>query len=176
MTQSRQPAREDDRLAQWVSEHGRAVRGYLLSLVRRAEVADDLCQEVFRKAWQAQDRYQEQGTPRAYLLKIADRLACDWGRKTQRETHLDEEGWRSVEPASGEAEPSHALDMSETKSELTAALECLSVPQRRVLLLRYYGDLSFQEIAENLDCPLSTALSHCRRGLLALKKLLVEKW
>ncbi len=51
-------------------------------------------------------------------------------------------------------------------------MEALTPPQRRVLLLRYYGDLSFSEIAEIVGCPLSTALSHCRRGLLTLRGLL----
>ena len=55
---------------------------------------------------------------------------------------------------------------------MAEALDQLSVPQRRVLLLRYYGDMSFEEIAATLECPLNTALSHCRRGLLALRRLL----
>lgn len=175
MTQPTPQPGDPDRLALWVREHARAVRGYLFSLVRRADVADDLCQEVFRRAWQAQHRYQEQGTPRAYLLKIADRLVCDWSRKAQREVQLDDEGWRQVEPAGASPDPADLLSHGESRRELAAALECLSPPQRRVLLLRYYGNLSFQEIAQALDCPLSTALSHARRGLLALRKLLVEK-
>jgi RNA polymerase sigma-70 factor (ECF subfamily) len=58
--------------------------------------------------------------------------------------------------------------------QLAAAMEGLSPPQRRVLLLRYHGQMSFSEIAETINCPLNTALSHCRRGLLALRELLVE--
>jgi RNA polymerase sigma-70 factor, ECF subfamily len=54
-------------------------------------------------------------------------------------------------------------------------LDRLSPPQRRVLLLRYYGQFTFAEIAEMIDCPLNTTLSHCRRGLEALRALLVEK-
>lgn len=175
MTQTRQQRGAQDRLAQWVGEHARAVRGYLLALVRRPDVADDLLQDVFRRAWQAQDRYQEQGTPRAYLLKIADRLACDWGRKAQREVNLDSQTWQQVEPADDEPQPIDALGDVESQGELAAAIENLSPPQRRVLLLRYFGNLSFQEIAEALNCPLGTALSHCRRGLLALRKLLVGR-
>ncbi len=51
----------------WVRDHGKAVRGFLLALVRRGDVADDLCQEVFCRAWQARDRYsgsgQDEGLP-----------------------------------------------------------------------------------------------------------------
>lgn len=175
MTPPRPHCRDQERLALWVREHAGAVRGFLLSLVRRADVADDLCQEVFRRAWQAKDRYVEKNAARAYLLRIADRLVCDLGRKTRHEVQLDDEGWRQVEPAGAESGPADLLSHGEARQELAAALECLSPVQRRVLLLRYYGNLSFQEIAQSLDCPLATALSHARRGLLALRKLLVEK-
>ena len=63
----------------------------------------------------------------------------------------------------------------ETQRLLAAALEALSEPQRRTLLLRYYGNLEFNEIAEQLGSPLNTVLSHNRRGLLALRQLLAEK-
>jgi RNA polymerase sigma-70 factor (ECF subfamily) len=175
MTQTRQPSGGSERLAQWVRDHARPVRGYLLALVRSPDVADDLLQEVFRRAWQGQDRYCEQGTPRAYLLKIADRLACDWGRKARLEVQLDDEAWQQIEPSAGQLEPAEELDLDEARRELAAALESISPPQRRVLLLRYYGNLGFQEIAGIMNCPLGTVLSHCRRGLLAMRKLLAEK-
>ena len=72
------PSRKDhdhQRFAAWGREYGPAVWGYLLAMVRRADVADDLTQEVFCKAWQARDRYREEGNARAYLLRIADRFA-----------------------------------------------------------------------------------------------------
>ena len=75
---------DDEQLfADWVRDHGRAVRGFLLAMVRRPDVADDLSQEVFCRAWQARSRYREQGNARAYLLRIADRLVCDRGRRAE---------------------------------------------------------------------------------------------
>jgi RNA polymerase sigma-70 factor (ECF subfamily) len=145
-----------------------------MAMVRRADVADDLAQEVFCRAWQARRRYREQGNARAYLLRIADRLLCDRYRRGGREVTLDEKQWKQREPASRAVDPCEAATQAEAASRLTAALDCLSPQQQRVLLLRYYGQLSFAEIAEMVHCPLNTALSHCRRGLMALKKLLVE--
>lgn len=172
MTTVKNQDRDEARMIRWVTEHGGAVRGYLLGLVRRDDLADDLAQEVFRRAWQARDRYTEQGAPRAYLLRIADRLACDHARRSHREITLDDEAWGEVEPAAAGGSPGEPLLKSEERRELAEALDQLSVPQRRVLLLRYYGDMSFEEIAATLECPLNTALSHCRRGLLALRRLL----
>lgn len=162
------------RIATWVHEHGPAVRGYLASLVRRSDVADDLTQEVFRRAWQARERYVEQGTPRAYLLRIADRLACDWARRGGPEVNVDGATWEQVEPVQNEDEVDRNLTRGESAEQLRAALEELTPAQRRVLLLRFYGDLDFAQIAEQLDCPLGTVLSHCHRGLKALRKRLAE--
>jgi RNA polymerase sigma-70 factor (ECF subfamily) len=168
------PSPDDGGVADWGRQYGPAVRGYLLAMVRRPELADDLAQEVFCRAWQARERYRENGTARAYLFRIADRLACDFGRKSGREVTLSEEGWDRVEPVRRSEESSDPLVRQEASNELTAALEALSPVQRRVLLLRYYGDLSFSAIAEIIRCPLSTALSHSHRGLLTLRTLLVK--
>lgn len=174
MTAANRTSEETDRLTGWFRQHGPAVRGYLTSILRRADVAEDVTQEVFRRAWQARNAYREQGTPRAYLLKIADRLVIDHARKSKPEVHLNEEGWAVSEPVDAGGGPETNIKKSEARRELDEALELLSPQQKRVLLLRYYGDLSFAEIAETVGCPLSTALSHCRRGLLALRKIIAE--
>ncbi len=162
----------DQRLANWVREHARAVRGYLLGLVRRSDVADDLLQDVFHRAWQARDRYRDQGQDRAFLLTIADRLVIDRSRRLGLEINLDDAAWHEVEPVAHDTIPLDELAAIENSNELNAALAALSLAQRRVLLLRYFGDLTFEEIATQLNCPLSTALSHCRRGLLTMRTLL----
>lgn len=174
MTAPSDLACDQQRVSQWVHEHGRALRGYLRATLGREDLADDLLQEVFRRAWEARGRYREAGTARAYLMRIADRLVCDWARKAGREVNVGTEQWAALEPAGWDTEPSGREAQREARQRLAAALEQLSPAQRRVLLLRYYGQLEFAEIAETVGCPLSTALSHCRRGLLALRKMLSE--
>ena len=169
-----QPRAHQERFEEWVREHGKAVRGFLLALVRRSDVADDLCQEVFCRAWEGRERYAEQGKTRAYLLQIANRLVVDRGRRSEPRSNLDEEVWRACEPSCPAPDPSHAAERSEQVRLLHAALDRLAPMQQRVLLLRYFGQMEFQEIADTLQTPLNTALSHCRRGLESLRKLLVE--
>ena len=82
---------------------------------------------------------------------------------------------RPLAPAVGLTDCHHLLDClagAETSEELTAALVQLTPSQRRVLLLRFFSDMTFEEIAATMNCPLGTALSHCRRGLIAMRKLL----
>jgi RNA polymerase sigma-70 factor (ECF subfamily) len=166
---------EEHLFTDWVRDHGRAVRGFLWATVRRQDVVDELSQEVFCRAWQARSSYREQGAARAYLLRIANRLVCDRGRRAKSQVNLDQDDWKQVEPIYPAADPSMAAVRAEENKQLAAALDQLSPPQRRVLLLRYYGQFSFAEIAEMIECPLNTTLSHGRRGLEALRALLVEK-
>ncbi len=162
-----------ERVADWFRQYGPAVHGYLLAMVRRRDVADDLLQEVFRRAWEARNRYRETGAARAYLLRIADRLLCDRARRSGREATRDASAWELHEDANS-VSPAEAAVLSEQRRRLAEALAELSSQQQRVLLLRYYGNMDFADIAQTVGCPLSTALSHARRGLLALRKRFAE--
>lgn len=164
-----------ERLARWVREHGGVVRGFVFTALGDPHAVDDVVQETFTRAWTARERYRDDGRERAYLLRIADRLICDRRRRSGRETPVDDLQWTALEPAGGDASPLERVTAAEARKLLMEALERLSEPQRRTLLLRYFGDLEFHEIGQQLNAPLGTVLSHCRRGLLVLKKLLVEK-
>ena len=166
---------EREQLTVWVRRHGRAVLGYLVGMVRDRALAEDLLQEVFCRAWQARGRYREAGCERAYLLRIADRLACDHARRRKRETPWDGDPAEFAQRVARECPPWECMVRAETRRLLAAALDALSEPQRRTLLLRYYGNLDFNQIAELLGAPLNTVLSHNRRGLSALRQLLAEK-
>ena len=90
-------------------------------MVRDVHAVDDLLQEVFCRAWQARDRYAEQGTARAYLLRIADRLICDRGRVAQRERPMNSEQWEQLEPAADDEPPLGTLLEAESRQQLTEA-------------------------------------------------------
>jgi len=165
-----QESLDSERIAEWVREHGEAVRGYLRGIVGCPGVVDDLFQEVFFRAWQGRSRYEERGLARSYLLQIADRAACDRFRRTRTEATLGDEIWSIEEPARNAMNPAVEATKTETTKRLDAALKQLAPIQRRALLLRYFGQLTFGEIAETIGCPLNTALSHCHRGLQTLRK------
>ncbi len=69
---------------------------------------------------------------------------------------------------------SHRLEGAEAESSLRAAIELLPENQRQILLLRYYGNLKFVEIAQMLGCPLNTALGRMHKAMIHLRKLLAE--
>lgn len=160
------------RFEEWVRAHRETVRTFLFAMVRRADVAEDLTQDVFCRAWEARESYQEQGKSLSYLLRIADHLVCRWWRRRKPVVNLNKEGWQCHEPAGPTATPLDVAATAEQMALLARAMESLSPIQQRVLLLRYYGQLNFAEIAEIAEIPLNTTLSHCRRGIEALRKLL----
>jgi RNA polymerase sigma-70 factor (ECF subfamily) len=164
---------DEERLGRWVQEHAPAVLGFLRGTLRRQDIAEELLQETFCRAWEARGRYVDSGKERAYLLTIADRLACDRARRSGREILLDDEGWSRAEPRES-GQPADRLVRQESVRQLELAMESLGENQRRVLLLRYYGEFPFHEIARMTGWPLNTVLSHCRRGLLALREVLIE--
>ncbi len=159
------------RLAAWVQTHGQALFDFVMVQLRDRHQAEDVVQEVFCRAWQARDRYIDQGQERAYLWRIADRLACDRLRRLARRHTVTMSDESDAEPRDDSiAAPPATLEQQESKERLAAALDELSEGQRRTLLLRYYSQLEFHEIAELLELPLNTVLSHARRGLMALRK------
>lgn len=155
-----------------VQEHGAAVRGYAWAMLRDGHDADEVTQEVFRRLWQHWSVYQEQGRLRAYLLRITDRLVVDRHRANRRRMQavrkLSRGEWSDVDGPAMDAQRKEAV------YALRLALDRLTPSQQRVLLLRFYGQMSFAEIASLMRVPQNTVLSHCHRGLKALRKILAE--
>jgi RNA polymerase sigma-70 factor (ECF subfamily) len=159
-------------LADWIERHGSAVYGFLRARVRDPNQTDDLFQETFARALRAFQSYRDEGKPRAFLLKIADRLVAEGARKRSREAKLDTAAELGLVAA--ESGPVRKASRSEARKRLEEELDALSEDQRRVLLLRFYGDMTFAEISRLMEQPLGTVLSHSRRGLKALKKRMAE--
>jgi len=156
-------AADRERLTKWVREYGDGLFRYLQARIRDEHVAADLVQEVFFRAWRKRSLYMDRSQDRAYLYAIADRLACDHLRRPHRIVPME-----GVEPVA-DGDPSMTLSQTESAAVVRDALARLSDAQQRTLFLRYFGGLTFQQIADTLDCPLGTVLSHCRRGLEQLR-------
>ncbi|THC55315.1 sigma-70 family RNA polymerase sigma factor [Streptomyces sp. A1499] len=144
------------------------------ALARRAlgdsREAEDVTQQVFLAAWRGQTGYRpELGTPMAWLTgitrrKIADCLAA----RARRAALVEGAGARYIPWHTGPGEAEAAVD----RVLLTRALARLPVPQRTVLCLAFYEDLTQPQIAELTGWPLGTVKSHARRGMRRLRLLL----
>jgi RNA polymerase sigma-70 factor (ECF subfamily) len=163
---------KNEQITTWTAQYGGLVRGYLMSMVRRADVADDLSQEVFLRAWKGLDLYAEQGEAKAYLMKIAYRVVCNAKRRRSMEVNVDDETWTAVEPVDAKADPARNVHQTELNATLSAVLDQLSEAEKKVLTLRYFGEMKFNEIADLIEMPLNTVLSHARRGLTRMRDIM----
>lgn len=166
---------KNEKITIWTAQYGALVRGYLLSMVRKPDMADDLAQEVFIRAWKGLDLYVEQGEAKAYLMKIAYRVVCNANRRKSMEVNVDDETWTAVEPVDAGADPARNVHQTELGAQLNAVLDLLSESEKQILTLRYFGEMKFNEIAELIELPLNTVLSHAHRGLAKMRELMQNK-
>jgi len=164
----RRSAQDETRWNEWFTAYHRIIHGYLFSLTQNVHLADDLTQETFLRVWERPDSYEERGSAKAFLFRVATHCLKDWFRR-RSETLCDEETWKALEREAGET-PDQTVERSEEAARLRETMKLLTPAQKQILTMRFFGQLKFQEISEVLEMPLNTVLSHARRGLLALKE------
>jgi len=128
--------------------------------------AEDVVQEAFVRFWKHQRGLG--GEPLPLLLTSVRRAACDRARGASRRTA------REAQVAGGESEGGALFEPlredDDRRAEIEIALRCLPVEQREVLVLKIWGELTFEEIARQLDIPANTAASRYRYALAGLRK------
>lgn len=147
--------------------YGLAVR----ILAARPE-AEDLTQEVFLHLTRRPGYDPGRGSLAAYLITFTRSRAVDRLR-ARRRVHQRLGRWEQSQKSQGPApDPFERAHLAQLAHRVREALEGLPEPQRRVLELAYYDDLSQSEIAVRLQAPLGTVKSWARRGLLYLRQRL----
>jgi RNA polymerase sigma-70 factor, ECF subfamily len=151
----------------------------LLRFLQRLVQSDQLAEELHQQAWisalENLDKFEVtsgNGGFKAWLYRIATNKAHDHWRSRGREKRA-KDGLRLVTEETA-PDAAHRLEGAEAEAKLRVALELLPHSQKEVLLLRYYGNLKFVEIAEMLGCPLNTALGRMHKAMIRLRQLLAE--
>ncbi len=128
--------------------------------------AEDLVQSALTKAYRHWTRVQVSDSPEAYVRQIIVREHASWWRQpSNREVVTEFDPGRF--PSYGEVED-HAVSLAETDA-MWAMLAGLPRRQRAVLVLRFYLDLSDEQIAEMLGCAPGTVRSNASRALNTLR-------
>lgn len=146
---------------------------YLLFLTGKRDVAEDLFQETWMRVLMRGAQYNGKARFDTWLFTIARNLVIDLSRKRTMSS-LDEmseggEDERPFEVAVSDPSPLEHFQSRENSAEVGEVLLTLDSTYREVLVLRFYEELSLEEIAGVTRAPLSTVKSRLYRGLAALK-------
>jgi RNA polymerase sigma-70 factor (ECF subfamily) len=149
--------------------------GYLISLVRDRDRAEDLAQESFLRLYERGSNYKEQGFLRAYLFRIATNLLRSEERRKAR--------WSQMKailfsPNGHRSEPAQEVRLlqDEITVRLRQAIADLPLHYRAPLVLHEIDGWRYREIGEALGCQEGTVKSRIPRGRRLLREELQPDW
>jgi RNA polymerase sigma-70 factor (ECF subfamily) len=131
----------------------------------------DVAQEVFIKAMREDRFFQPDFKMKAWLLRVTTNLCFNISRNQRRRRDILE---RSPFQTNTRATQAQAVYCQQAKETLLNSIQLLSPHHQEVLLLRYYEDLSYAEIAVRLDLKLGTVMSRLSRAKGSLARTLQQ--
>jgi len=160
--------------------HKMRVFTYIMMMVRHREQAEDIFQETFIKVINTlkSGRYNEEGKFLPWVLRIAHNIVIDQYRKTRKLTFF-RGGKENVDDfdifaiiGHSEKSPEERLFRIQTDERIHRLIRMLPEEQKEVLLMRVYAGLSFNEISDQTQVSINTALGRMRYALINLRKLI----
>ncbi|KHD89842.1 MAG: RNA polymerase sigma-E factor [Bdellovibrio sp. ArHS] len=153
-----------------VKRHQRSVLRLSLRFVKDMDTAEDVTQEAFIKAYEKLNSFEGRASFKSWLFQIAVNTARNKIREWKRETVDIDDVQLAVE-----AEAETTLVHTAVADILQQEVEKLPFKQKTALVLRVYEDLSFNEIADIMECPYDTAKANYRHALLKLRQTFEQK-
>jgi RNA polymerase sigma-70 factor (ECF subfamily) len=135
------------------------------------EAAEDALQEVFVSVWKSRHTYNpDKGRLTTWLHRITVNQ-CSRKKPAKRPISISlEEKGIDLPEMKHQSQPEAILINKQEYERLLKAMDSLDVKHRSVLVLRYFNDLSYQEIAQALEIPLGTVKSRLNQSLRYLKQ------
>ncbi len=165
-----------------VRRYGDGVLGYLFHMTGNRSQAEDLFQETFKRVHEKAHTFRG-GCFKSWLFTIATRAAIDCRRRKHLKlVSLDQaDDCDEANPAQVGAladadalDPANELVREEQKQQVRQAIDTLPVKQRATLILAYYQQLSYQEVAQVMGCSIGTVKTQMSRALAALARRLPD--
>lgn len=162
-----------------LNRHKQSLYTYIFYTVRDQGLAEDIFQDTFFKAITTirQGRYVETGRFKAWLTRIAHNLIIDYFRQRRNENTISNDDYE-VDLLNNPSLSDDTVEMKMVRmqvlSDVKRLIGFLPDEQREVLEMRYYGDLSFKEIADATGVSINTALGRMRYAILNMRKLATD--
>ena len=143
----------------------------LVFVLGNREDAKDAAQEAFIKCWNAREQLGQIVNLRAWIFRVCFNTAKDMQRSAwhRRAKPLQAEQYTMM---AREAAPGQALERKEAIDRLRLAILDLREEEKEVFLLRQNGDMTYEQIAELRNCPVSTVKTQMRSALEKLRRVL----
>lgn len=150
--------------------YGGELYGYALNALADHQLAEDVVQETFIRAWKAADGFDAaRSTLRTWLFAIARNAVVDAVRRRTVRDRADQQEIQEPTPQRGDA-----FDLLLTRIELDEALLRLTEEQRQAVVEVYFLGRTCSELAAELGIPAGTMRSRLYYGIRALRKILGE--
>ena len=166
-------------ISQLIDRHSRRVRDYIRMMVKDVDVADDILQETLIKVVRVIDegRYVDNGKFLSWVLRIAHNQVIDYFRsqKSAKTINESDAGYNMLGTLRfAERTVEDNIISEQIEADVRRLIDFLPEEQREVVMMRYYAGLSFQEIADQTDVSINTALGRMRYALINLRKMIKE--
>ncbi|MFC1782516.1 RNA polymerase sigma factor [Planctomycetota bacterium] len=158
-----------------VKDYYQRVYRFLVHLTGDAGRADDLTQETFTAAWSSIGGFKGRCSIASWLHRIAYSKFVDAGRKSRQLGNLQAQARQKAPRRDETAEPMQRLMTEERDEELYQALRRLKHDDQVVIVLHYFQDMSYREMAAVLGKPTGTVKWRTSRALKKLKKILTQE-
>ena len=164
---------DKEAFAKLVEKYQRPVYSVCYRMLGTPTAAEDAAQEAFIRAYQAIDRFDSKRSFATWVLSIASNYSIDQLRKkkvTILSMDNDKHAW--LAPPSQEPTPEKAALEKEKQAQIQAILADLNEVDRAAIILQYWHDYSYEEIAETLEISSSAVKSRLFRA----RRLMADKW
>ncbi|MBQ9466913.1 MAG: sigma-70 family RNA polymerase sigma factor [Muribaculaceae bacterium] len=162
-----------------IERHKVRIFTYIYHAVKNNDLADDIFQETFVKAIMTikQGRYVENGHFSAWLTRIAHNLIIDYFRQIKSENlqSTDETEYNILNRKElSDQTIEDFLVSNQIEQDVRRLILALPDSQREVLMMRYYKNMSFKEIADKTSVSINTALGRMRYAILNMRRMATE--
>ena len=161
-----------------VVKYQKRIFSVIFRIVKDPVAVEDLAQEAFLNAFKAIKGFKGGSSFYTWLYRIAANVSLNYLSKNKKATFLDEEHLdrASVAERSSiqEVSPERRTLNKESARAVSKAIETLPDDIKKAVVLREYEELSYEEIAEIMECPIGTVRSRIFRGRAILKDLLKD--
>ena len=161
-----------------VIKYQRRIERLIARMVRDVDAVEDIAQETFIRAWRALPKFRGEAQFYTWLYRIAVNTAKKALMERKRDPLVSEHAFKSADDENETSRTENELTTSETPEALLAskeiaaavnsAMDALPAELRQAISLREIEGLSYEEIAEMMNCPIGTVRSRIFRAREAI--------